>query len=84
VSAVLVGLTGIGSHADGQNYPWCAYYKNGGTNCGFTTSDQCMTDVIGIHGSCARNTQYVSLLAMPGPRTLFERRRHYISIATIH
>jgi hypothetical protein len=25
VSAVLVGVDGIGTRADAQNYPWCAY-----------------------------------------------------------
>jgi hypothetical protein len=81
MSAVLVGITGIGTHADAQNYPWCAYYsgsKGGGTNCGFTTFDQCMANVSGIGGYCARNTQYVPSVAMPGPRTRPQRRRHYI------
>jgi len=22
--------------AEAQNYPWCAIYKGGGTNCGFS------------------------------------------------
>jgi hypothetical protein len=64
VSAALLGIAGINTNADAQNYPWCAYYKNGGTNCGFTTFDQCMTTVSGIRGYCARNTQYVP---PPGP-----------------
>ena len=65
VSALLAGIAGNITHADAQNYPWCAYYKSGGTNCGFTTFDQCMATVSGIHGYCARNTQYVP---PPGPR----------------
>jgi hypothetical protein len=65
VPAIFVGITGIGTHADAENYPWCAYYRGGGTNCGFATFDQCMANVSGIHGYCARNTQYVS---PPGPR----------------
>jgi hypothetical protein len=68
LSAVFVGITGIGTHADAQNYPWCAYYKGGGTNCGFTTFDQCMVNVSGIHGYCARNTQYVPPALGPRPR----------------
>jgi hypothetical protein len=78
VSAVLIGIMGIGTHADAQNYPWCSYYKNGGTNCGFITFDQCMANVSGIRGYCARNTQYVPSVAMPGPRTRSGRRRHYL------
>jgi hypothetical protein len=71
----LLGIAGISTHADAQNYPWCAYYGGGGddgTNCGFTTYDQCMATVIG--GYCARNTQYVPSVAMPRPRT---RPWHY-------
>jgi hypothetical protein len=71
VSAVLAGIAGISTRADAQNYPWCAYYKNGGTNCGFTTFDQCMATVSGIHGYCARNTQYVPV---PGPRPRYLSR----------
>ncbi len=76
--AVLIGITGVSTHADAQNYPWCAYYgggdMGGGTNCGFTTFDQCMATVSGIGGYCARNTQYVPSVAMPGPRA---RPWHY-------
>ncbi len=41
VSAVLAGIAGISTHANAQNYPWCAYRRDdGGVNCGFTTIDQ--------------------------------------------
>ncbi len=63
--AVLVGIAGTSTQADAQNYPWCAYYKNGGTNCGFIAFDQCMANISGVHGYCARNTQYIP---PPGPR----------------
>ena len=56
--------------ADAQNYPWCAYYEagegGGGTNCGFTTYEQCMATVSGMGGFCARNTQYIP---PPGPHS---------------
>ena len=44
--ATCVGI-GIGTHAEAQNYPWCAAYSGGdtgggGTNCGFTTFQQCL------------------------------------------
>ena len=35
--------------------PWCAAYRNGSTNCGFYTYDQCMASVSGIGGYCNRN-----------------------------
>ena len=42
--------------AEAQNYPWCAYYDGsfGGTNCGFTTFQQCLDTVSGIGGFCER------------------------------
>jgi hypothetical protein len=61
-------VAAAGSPAQAQNYPWCAYYGGrgfgGGTNCGFTTFEQCMATVNGIGGFCDRNTQYVP---PPGP-----------------
>ena len=46
LSGVCVALLSMGTRADAQNYPWCAYYSGGddggGTNCGFTTFEQCM------------------------------------------
>ena len=76
VSAVLMALAGIGTPADAQNYPWCAYYSGsmggGGTNCGFVTFEQCMATVSGIGGLCMRNTQFVP---PPGPRARYLQRR---------
>lgn len=68
MSAVLVASAGISTHAEAQNYPWCAYYSSGensATNCGFVTFAQCMATVTGIGGICMRNTQFVP---PPGPR----------------
>jgi Protein of unknown function (DUF3551) len=67
VLAVFVVTVGIVTRADAQNYPWCAYYSasgGGGTNCGFTTFQQCMATVSGIGGFCNQNTQYQP---PPGP-----------------
>lgn len=61
--AVFVVSAAIGNRSVAQNYPWCAYYSGGGTNCGFVTFEQCLTTVSGIGGFCNRNTQYV-----PGAR----------------
>ncbi len=59
---VVAGMATLGSSAKAQNYPWCAYYggrQGGGTNCGFTTFEQCMVTLSGMGGFCDRNTQYV-------------------------
>src|SRR5262249_8735935 len=34
---------------------WCATYRWGGTNCGYSSSDQCWATVRGIGGSCRPN-----------------------------
>ena len=70
----------MSTRAEAQNYPWCAYYSGGsmgggGTNCGFTTYEQCMADVSGIGGLCMRNTQYIPAPA-PRPDYRPHRRRH--------
>jgi hypothetical protein len=69
VLAIFVVTVGIVTRADAQNYPWCAYYSasgGGGTNCGFTTFQQCMATVSGIGGFCNQNTQYQP---PPGPHS---------------
>jgi hypothetical protein len=62
-----------------QNYPWCAYYSGGrhgggGTNCGFTTFQQCLDTVSGIGGFCQRNTQYQP---PPGPHSSKRQHRYH-------
>lgn len=53
----VTALTGI--EADAQNYPWCANFADGaGTNCGFTTYEQCMTTSMGSGGTCTQNNLY--------------------------
>jgi Protein of unknown function (DUF3551) len=42
-------------------YPWCAVYGMAGdlgTNCGFSTLEQCRATVSGIGGSCEPNQFY--------------------------
>jgi hypothetical protein len=79
ILAVAGAIAGaISTPAQAQNYPWCAYYGGmmggGGTNCGFTTFEQCMATVSGIGGFCDRNTQYVP---PAGPRPSVRRRRRH-------
>lgn len=53
--AAVAGVIGLSSPAATQGAPWCAAYRNGSTNCGFYTYDQCMASVSGIGGYCNRN-----------------------------
>lgn len=58
-------------------YPWCARYGSGmdggGSNCGFTTYDQCMATVHGVGGFCERNSFYTGSAERPARRA---RKRH--------
>jgi len=78
VLGISVSIVGIGTRAEAQNYPWCAYYSmgddGGGTNCGFTTFEQCMETARGLGSNCQRNTQYVP---PPRPHPATRARRRY-------
>ncbi len=54
IFAICVGVAAT-TRAEAQNYTASA---GGGTNCGFTTFQQCLDNVRGIGGFCDRNTQY--------------------------
>jgi hypothetical protein len=55
--------------AHAQNYPWCAYKGEGGTNCGYVSYEQCRE---GGSRWCDRNPMYRPPAAEPGTR----RRAH--------
>jgi len=66
---ILAATAGLGTRAEAQNYPWCAYYGGGmggggGRNCGFISFEQCLETVRGMGGFCNRNTLYEP---PPGP-----------------
>jgi len=44
--------------ASATTYKWCAYYTNGGTNCGFPTRWACQTSVSGAGGLCSINPRW--------------------------
>jgi hypothetical protein len=47
--------------ARAQNYPWCSNFHDGaGTNCGFSTYEQCMATARGSGGYCAPNNSYTA------------------------
>jgi len=74
-----VCVVGIGTRAEAQNYPWCAIYggfDDGGTNCGFTTYQQCMDTARGMGSLCQPNTQYQPPPG-PHPQTRLQRRHPY-------
>jgi hypothetical protein len=74
--SAIAATTVFNTPTKAQNYPWCAYYsgkEGGGTNCGFTTFQQCLDTVSGIGGSCQRNNLYQP---PPGPHPYTRQRRY--------
>ena len=58
-------------------YPWCANFADGaGTNCGFTTYEQCMLTARGTGGYCAENTFYTPPAAAARSRHAPRKPRH--------
>ena len=59
---ILAGFSVValsGSQAQAQNYPWCSNFSDGaGSNCGFSTYQQCLATATGSGGVCERNTLY--------------------------
>ena len=54
----VISLFLIADPAAADPYKWCAVERNGGTNCGFTTIEQCRATVSGIGGFCQPNSFY--------------------------
>jgi tetratricopeptide (TPR) repeat protein len=52
---VIAAMLGLATPAAAAGPAWCAAYRNGSTNCGFNTHEQCMAAVSGIGGFCNRN-----------------------------
>jgi len=55
---VVTSLLIFASPAVADPYKWCAVYRAGGSNCGFTTIDQCQATVSGVGGFCQPNQFY--------------------------
>ncbi len=53
--AALTLVCATGNYADAA--PWCAFYQDSGTNCGFYTLQQCHAALSGNGGYCALNLE---------------------------
>jgi hypothetical protein len=56
--APVISLFLVAGPAAADPYKWCAAYRNGSNNCGFTTIEQCQASVSGVGGSCVPNQFY--------------------------
>jgi hypothetical protein len=76
VAGIVTAAALIGGRAGAQNYPWCSNFADGaGTNCGFSTLEQCMITAQGSGGYCDRNTQFKpSAAAAPAPARHHSRK----------
>jgi hypothetical protein len=76
ILGVFAAVVCIERPAEARDYPWCAEgdYKDGATNCGFVTLQQCQDTVRGSNGSCRPNLQYQ---APPEPHPLTRQPRRY-------
>lgn len=57
-AGVCVGLLLIAGPAFADPYKWCAAYRTGGQNCGFTSIEQCQATIAGAGGFCQQNPFY--------------------------
>jgi len=59
VLAVAAQTLTLATAAHAQDYPWCSSFHDGaGTNCGFTSLQQCMATAAGAGGTCEPNNLY--------------------------
>jgi Protein of unknown function (DUF3551) len=64
--AIVAAATTVAGGALAQNYPWCSNFADGaGTNCGFSTEQQCRTTIAGSGGYCDHNNLYRPAAAAP-------------------
>ena len=63
---VLAATFSLAAAAEAQNYPWCSQFADGaGTNCGFSSYEQCMATARGSGGYCEQNNMYKPAGAAP-------------------
>jgi hypothetical protein len=76
--AIAFAVMTIGTQADAQNYPWCSNFADGfgGTNCGFTTLEQCRATVNGSGGFCQENDWYKPPVGASVKSAPHHARRH--------
>jgi hypothetical protein len=77
--AITAAAFAFTSPADAQHYPWCSNFADGaGTNCGWSTLEQCMITVRGSGGYCSQNDA-PSVSNAPAPPRAGKRHAHKAS-----
>ena len=66
VAAAIVALTAaLPAPAAAQTYPFCAWYSDHSTNCGFSTMWSCQAAVSGVGGYCGVNPRAAAAARRP-------------------
>jgi hypothetical protein len=66
LAATIIAMMTLATTAKSE---WCANYRNGSTNCGFQTFQQCMATVSGVGGFCSGSNT-----SSPGDQVIHRRR----------
>ena len=66
-AAVVASLAPRAAQAE-RYYPWCAYYDEWASSCGFVSREQCMATVSGAGGVCRPNPYGPSVTEPRGRR----------------
>jgi len=74
--AIIVIAALMAGAAQAQNYPWCSNFADGaGTNCGFSSEQQCRITIQGSGGYCDHNNLYKPpAAAAPARHEVLKRR----------
>jgi Protein of unknown function (DUF3551) len=60
VAAGVLALTGVMLTPAVAEYPYCAWYTDKSTNCGFPTLWSCQASVSGVGGYCGINPRWAA------------------------
>jgi len=75
--AVIAATAVAAKRAEAQTYPWCANFADGaGTNCGFSTLEQCMATARGSGGFCDQNNLYKPPAGSAAPAAPARHKAH--------
>jgi hypothetical protein len=67
-AAVVVLTASMSAPADARTYPYCAWYMDGSSNCGFPTMSSCQAAVSGVGGYCGVNPRVAQTRPAYNPR----------------
>ena len=67
--AAALALAAWGVSTTAHAAPWCGTYRNGSTNCGFSSQEQCQAAMSGSGGFCNRSSSESGARNLPRARS---------------